>query len=197
MTSWLLVIILAYFFFSLSSLGDKLILKGCPKPNAYTFFTGVTSVAVILILPFINLQAPSSKAFFWIIVEAITFLLGLYVMYSALEKFDVSRVATAMGAAQPILIFLFSWIIWGPQKMGLLNAAAFILLILGTVIISINKNFKATRDYFKITLFASLLFSLDYVFTKIVFLFLPFWSGLFWMKIFAFCFAMFLSLIHI
>lgn len=194
MVSWLLIIVLAYFFFSLAALGDKLILKGPPKPNSYTFFAGATSVAVILFLPFISLQAPSSKAFFWIIAEAVIFILGLYVMYSALEKFDVSRVATTMGAAQPILIFLFSWIIWGPQKMGWLNALAFILLILGTVVISINKNFKATKDYFRITLFASLLFSLDYVFTKIVFLFLPFWSGLFWMKIIAFCFAMLLLL---
>jgi drug/metabolite transporter (DMT)-like permease len=187
---WLITIILAYFFFSLASLGDKFILAGTPKPKAYTFFVGISNIAIIFLIPFINFSFPELKILPWIILEAMIFIFGLYVMYSALEKFDVSRVATTMGAAQPVLILFLSWIVWGTGTISKTNILAFILLLLGTVIISMGKNYKATGGYLKITLFASLIFSLDYILTKIIFLSQPFLLGLFWMRIFAFFFAL-------
>ena len=188
--SWLIVIILAYFFFSLSYLGDKLILSGPPKPNSYTFYVGVISIFVVVFIPFIKFGLPGESSIFWIIAEAVVYLLGLYAMFSAMEKFDVSKVMTTIGATQPIFIFILTWLFWGPQAMSLSTIFAFLLLFIGSVIISFEKNSKTTGNYIKITLIASLLFSFDYIFSKIVFNQESFLQGFIWMRIFVFLFAL-------
>jgi len=193
MITWLVVIILAYLFFSLSYLGDKLILSAQPKPNSYTFFVGTISVFVVLLIPFIpNFGLPNSRIIFWIIGEAIIYLLGLYTMFTALAKFDVSRVMTTIGATQPLLIFALTWMFWGPQVMSKTNILAFVLLVLGSYLISFERGSKTNGNYIKITILAAFLFSLDYVFSKIVFLDQTFLQGFIWMRIFVFLFALLL-----
>ena len=192
MISWLLllIIILAYFFFSLSYLGDKLILSGPPKPNSYTFYVGIISIFAIVFIPFIKFGLPPEKIFFWIIAEAVVYVLGLWTMFLALEKFDVSKVMTTIGAVQPIFIFALTWIIWGPQNITSAYIIAFILLLLGSAIISFEGSSKMTGDYLKITIISALFFSLDYVFSKMVFLSQPFLQGFIWMRIFVALFAL-------
>ena len=70
-------VILAYFFFSLSYLGDKLILSGPPKPNAYTFYVAAISIFVVVFIPFIHFGFPDNKIIFWIIAEAAGLYLGI------------------------------------------------------------------------------------------------------------------------
>ena len=189
MIYWLLVTILAYLFFGLASLGDKLVLAGRPKPNSYTFYVGVFGIFVILFIPFIKFSFPEEPALNWIILDAMVRILGMYSMYVALEKFDVSKVIATIGATQPIFIFVLSWIFWGGQTMPFMDILAFIILLTGSIIISIGKNIKATENYLKITIFSSLMFSLDYIFAKSVFLSMPFLQGVVWTGIFIFLFV--------
>lgn len=190
MLMWLIVIILAYLFFSLSNFGDKLILSGPPKPKSYTFYVAAINILAIIFIPFTEFGLPEQKVIFWIIAEAAVFIIGLYAMFSALEEFDVSRVVATIGATQPIFIFILTWLFWGQQLTGRADILAFILLLLGGYIISFEKKAKTTGSYLKITLLASFLFSLDYIFSKIVFLNQPFLQGFIWMRIFIFLFAM-------
>src|SRR3989344_3946199 len=190
MLTWLLAIVLAYFFFSLSSLGDKLILSGEPKPKAYTFYVGIFGLSAALFVPFMEFGLPSKQAVLWIVLEAIIYLLAVYVGFSAVKRFEVSKVATTMGAAMPIFVFILTWIFWSGQTMSKSNLLAFGLLLLGGIIISIEKNFKTADGYLKITLLASFMFSVDYILTKTIFLREPFLLGLFWMRIFAVLFAL-------
>ena len=113
MLMWLVVIILAYFFFSLSSLGDKLILAGPPKPILYAFYVGMVNISVLIFLPFIKIGFPDLKSLFWIILEAAVYVSALYAMFSALEKFEVSRAMTTIGGTQPIFIFVLGWLFFG------------------------------------------------------------------------------------
>ena len=190
MISWLLVIILAYFFFSLSYLGDKLILSGPPKSNLYAFYVGAISIFVVLIVPFIKFGLPPENSLIWIVAEASVYLLGLYIMFFALEKFDVSRVMTTIGATQPIFIFAMTWLVWGPQPLSTGNILAFVLLVSGSYLISFERKSKTNGSYLLIALLASLLFSFDYIFSKIVFLDQPFLQGFIWMRIFVFLFSL-------
>ena len=191
MISWLLVIILAYFFFSLSYLGDKLILSGPPKPPVYTFYVSFISIFVIIVIPFTSFGLPNANSIPWIVLEAIVYILGLYVMFIALEKFDVSRVMTTIGATQPIFIFALTWLVWGPQPLSTTNILAFVLLVFGSYLISFENRSKTNGSYILITLFSALLFSLDYIFSKLVFLAQPlFWQGFIWMRIFVFLFSL-------
>lgn len=190
MIAWLFVIILAYFFFSLASLGDKLVLNRRADPVVYTFYVGFFSILLALIIPFINFGWPAREAVIWIILEAAVNILGLYLMYRAVNKFEVSKVITTIGATQPVFIFALTWIFWGPQTMATKIILAFIVLLLGSIIISVERNINLTADYLKITILASLMFSLDYVFSKFVFSSMTFWQGFIWMRMFIFLFSL-------
>jgi drug/metabolite transporter (DMT)-like permease len=182
MIDWLIVAIIAYVLFGLGSLGDKLVLTNSkeepPKPKAYTFYVGIFGLLfVLLVLPFIKFTSPSSGGVVWIILDAIVRILGLYTMFVAVSKFDISKVIATIGATQPIFIFILTWFFWGPQTMTGMGMLAFALLFAGSIIISIEKSIKFTADYLKITMFSSLMFSLEYVFSKLIYVNMPFLSA--------------------
>jgi hypothetical protein len=185
MLSWLLIIILSYLFFSLAYFGDKLILSGPANPKLYTFYVGALSILIIFFIPFVKFSFPDAATTLWITLEAITYVLGLYTMFIALEKFDVSRVMTTIGAIQPVVILLLTWMFWGAIITGM-NLLAFLMLLLGSVIISIEKKNKATINYLPLVLCSAFMFSLEYIFSKMIFLHTSFLLGLIWMRIFSF-----------
>lgn len=194
--SWLLVIILAYLFFGLASLGDKLILSGAPKPRAYTFYVGVAGLSVLLFIPFMQFNFPGRESIYWIILESAIYILGVYATFSAVKRFEVSKVAVTIGATQPMFVFAMTWLFWGGQIMSKTHIFAFAFLLLGSIAISLEKKFKAANGYLKITLLASFIFSVDYVITKIIFLAEPFLLGLFWMRLFSFLLVLFFLFIR-
>ncbi|MFA5013516.1 MAG: hypothetical protein WC520_03040, partial [Candidatus Paceibacterota bacterium] len=163
---WLLIAIASYLFFALASLADKIVLIKSPKPRVYTFYVGVFNVLAIFLIPFLPLFGqdfgiPSTIGFMWVILDGIIYIFGLYGMFSALEKFDASRVIPAIGASQPIFIFALTWLFWGPQILGAREMIAFALLLAGTVLISIDKVSKLfTRESLIISLVTSVLFSM-------------------------------------
>ncbi len=187
---WILVITLAYLCFALSSLGDRIILSGHSRPNSYTFFVGILSAAVILLIPFIGISVPQGILWLWIILAALFNILGIYTMFSALNVFDVSKIIPTIGALQPIFVVIFSFLILGEDAMGSRQILAFVILLLGSVLISIEKNYRVTRRSLKLSFFAALFFSLEMIFAKIVYLDLAFWDGFIWMKIFGLVFVM-------
>lgn len=183
---WLLVIILAYICFGLASFCDKLVLAGKPRAKAYTFYVGVISLFVIFFIPFAGLSVPGAVDLGWVVIDAVVHVLGLYTMFVALEKFDVSRVIATIGATQPIFIFILTWLFWGPQAMAQMDILAFILLFMGSIIISVEKTPAVTGNYLKLTLLSSVMFSLDYIFSKFVFLDMSFLQGIIWIRILVF-----------
>jgi drug/metabolite transporter (DMT)-like permease len=187
---WILVITLAYLCFALASLGDRIILSGPSRPNSYTFFVGVLSAAVILLIPFIGISIPQGILWLWIILAALFNILGIYTMFSALNEFDVSKIIPTIGALQPIFVVIFSFLILGESTMESRQILAFVILLLGSVLISIEKNYRVTRKSFILSFFAALFFSLEMIFAKIVYLDLAFWDGFIWMKIFGLVFVM-------
>src|SRR5437879_831710 len=115
MLLWLIIILLAYLFFGIAYFGDKLVLAGPPNAKLYTFYVSMLSILVIFFIPFTPFSFPSIAALPWIVLESIAYTLGLYTMFVALEKFEVSRVMTVIGAVQPILLMMLIWIFWGAQ----------------------------------------------------------------------------------
>ena len=131
MILWLLVIILSCFFFSLAYLGDKLILSGPPKASSYTFFVGALSALIVLLIPFVKFGFPDMRSLLWIVLTSIVYVIGLYTMFDALEKFDVSKVMTTIGATQPVFIFVLAWIFWGPQTISKMKHSGFYIAAAG------------------------------------------------------------------
>lgn len=187
---WLVAIILSYLSFALASLGDKVVLAGPSKPKSYTFFVGILSLFSVFIIPFVEFGFPSGIGLAFIILEAVVYVAGLYAMFYALDKFDVSKVMPTIGATQPIIIAILSLFFWGYQKLEGNEILAFIILLTGSVLISIDKDPKITKKSLEISLIASFLFSLDFIYSKLIFTEMPFWQGFIWMRIFSFIFVL-------
>ncbi|MDD5568840.1 MAG: EamA family transporter [Candidatus Pacebacteria bacterium] len=193
--AWFFIAILSYLFFAISSLGDKILLARSPKPRAYTFYVSLLSVIAIFAIPFVDFDLPSGIAALWIVLDAIIYIAGLFGLFSALEKFDASSVVPAIGAAQPIFIFGLTYVFWGPQPLGVREILAFGLLLIGTLLISIDQDSRIfTKESLKLSLVTATLFSMDFVFSKFIFLDQPFWQGFIWIRITTFIMAIFLLL---
>ncbi len=191
--TWLLVSIASYLFFALASLGDKIVLKKAPKPGLYAFYVGFLSVLAVFLIPFIDFQLPSSSTWVWIFLDGIVYIWALYILFRALDKYEVSRVMPMIGAFQPIFIFILTWIFWPISQLSLSQAdfLGFFLLFLGGMVISLEKNYKLTKDSFFLSSFASLLFCLDFIFLKFVLLDMPFLSGFIMVRMASAFFALF------
>jgi len=141
-------------------------------------------------MPFTKLGIPGASTLVLLATDAIVRILGLYIMFVALEQFEVSRVLPTIGAAQPIFILALTWVFWGPQAMTAIDILAFLMLFTGSIIISIETTPKITGRFLKLTLFSSSMFSLDYIFLKLIFSGQPFWQGIVWIQLFVFIFAL-------
>lgn len=190
MIFWLFVIILAYVFFSFSFFGDKLVLSGPPNPKLYTFYVGMLNIVVIFLIPFAGITSLNILGVWWASLAALVSILGLYAMFSALEKFEVSRVMSAMGAVQPIITLVLVGIFWGFEAITSTNLIAFALLLLGSILISLEKKLKITWEYILLAVGAAIMFSLVYIFSKMVFTEVSFLRGLILIGIFNFLFAL-------
>lgn len=186
--SWLAYSIISYLFFALASLGDKIVLADSPRPATYVFYVGIFGFLSLFLLLFFDIPLPSGIAFWLLVINGVAYIASLYGLFASLEKFDVSKVIPTIGATQPIFVFFLTWLYKGPQPLGIPDFIAYILLFLGSIIISVEKNDKVTEEFMSLTFLTAFLFSLNFMFSKLVFLefgensFIP---GFFWMSIFA------------
>lgn len=190
--SWLLTIILAYLLFALVSLGDRYLLLGSPEPKTYTFYVGTLGIAAVILAPFTGFFIPSLWALLICFSGALAYILFLYLMYSAIEKFEVSRVIPAVGALIPLITLVIIYLLSGGNHLfGAKGFIAFFLLILGSV--AINLKFSKTVSFRSLGLSSAAAFfaSLGFVFSKYAYLLLPFWTAFIWMRIFAFLIVLF------
>lgn len=208
---WLTLVILAYFSIALASFLDKYILGGLlPSPKIYTFYTGILSILAILIIifgiflslgPLPSLQKifPEGLGIFFIpnlflillsLGTGIIFILALLTYFKGIYNFEVSRIGPAVGGLTPvftlILVYLFAFI---PLELGFQKKfltpkeyLALICLILGSVVLTIHWKKLTSLKSLKISIIASFLFSLELILTKLVYTYLPFWTGFIWLR---------------
>src|SRR3989344_30249 len=134
MISWILIIILSYLFLSFSSFGDKLILSGPVNHRLYIFYFGCLSLTSLLFIPFVGLEIPNLSGLFSAILASFFFLSGLYVLYAAVEQFEVSKVVPIVGAIQPMFILIFSWLSLGFGSIKSSNLLAFTILLIASIL---------------------------------------------------------------
>lgn len=188
--TWLLIIILAYLLFGFSSLGDKLVLNRSKSPRVYTFYVGVLSLVVLLLAPFVGLSIPRATSFLWVIFTSFVIIAGLYILYSTVSKFEVSRVVPIVGALQPLFILLLTWIFFGSLIAKGGDLLAFLILFIASIIISVERKIEVTKNLLKLSLLSSFLMSLSFVMIKMVFLNIDFFQGIIWIGIFNFLFVL-------
>jgi len=217
---WLTLAILAYFSLALASFLDKYILGGpLPSPKIYSFYTGFLSLSVLLIVPFgIFLSSgpwpylqkifpegfkilfiPDFSLILLSLGTGIIFILAIFVYLKGVYNFEISRIGPAVGGMTPIftliLVYFFTFI---PLELGfqkrVLNPKEYLalfFLVLGSVILTLHQKKLTTLRSLKVSIIASFLFSLALILTKLVYIFLPFWTGFIWIRLGEFLGAMF------
>jgi drug/metabolite transporter (DMT)-like permease len=180
---WLVVIILAYFLLAISAMGDEYLLNGKPNPKNYSFYTGSLGVLILLMIPFVGFTMPSPILLIIGLLAGVIFLIANFFYFTALEKFDLSRVAPAMGAFLPISTFLIIFFLEGSSITSFWQITAFLLLVLGSVLITIKAGKSFSFKGLLIAGFAAFLFSMSFVLSKHLYSQMPFWSALMIMRV--------------
>lgn len=198
--TWLIVAIIAYFLYAVSSLIDKYILsESVPKPVVYSFYVGVLGIFALVFAPF-GLIWPGFTHFFISLFVGGLYLFALLAFFSSLKKGEASRIMPIVGGFAPIFVFLLSYFFL-EERFGQAKIIAFLLLVSGGVLISFERNRKLGPEKLRFSLkgfisaiFAAFLFAIFYTSLKFVYLNQPFLSGFIWTRIGSF-FAAFLLLI--
>ncbi len=189
--SWILIAISAYLILAIVSLVDKYLLVGpIPNPKVYTFYIGVLGVLVLFLAPFVGFSVPQPGQIILSLLAGAIFTYGLFWFYKALRDFEASRVVPAIGGILPLftlgIVYIFSA---GKETLGYFEFFAFILLILGSILITYERSKKISFKSLQISAIAAFFLSLSFVLTKYVYLAQPFWSGFIWIRIGGFLMA--------
>ncbi len=190
--TWLIVTISAYFLFALVALGDKYLLSGPPNPKSYSFYVGILGILSLVLIPFVGFLIPKMTQIILSLVAGGIYIIALYGLYTGLENFEASRIVPAIGGLLPIFTFTLVFLISsGKEFLSFQEIIAFVLLILGSVFITLEKGKRIILKSFQISAFTAFLFALAFVLTKYVYSAQPFWSGFIWMRIGGFLVAIF------
>ncbi|MCK4781602.1 DMT family transporter [Candidatus Parcubacteria bacterium] len=182
---WIIIAIISYLLFAVVALVDKYLLRGpIPGPHIYSFYVGIFGIFTLALIPFGFLSVPGFEQIVLALFAGAVSIFALFVFYSALQRFEVSRVVPAIGGILPlftlVLVFIFSR---GKEALGFFEILAFIFLISGTVLITLKKEKSITLKSIQLSVLAAFLFSLTFVLSKFVYISQPFWSGFIWMRI--------------
>jgi len=182
---WFFIIISAYFLFSISALGDKYILKNrIPNPKLYAFYTGLLGILALVFIP-LGFSVPSFSKIIICLLSGFLFVIANFLYYKALTEFEASRVVPAIGGILPLFSLSIIYIFFpGEQKLALLHFLAFLILILGSVIITVDQQSFRDRRSLKLAVVAAFIFAASLVLAKYAFnIFNSFFSPFIWMRV--------------
>src|SRR3989338_497046 len=110
--SWVFLAASSYFLSAFSQTLDKVLLQARIHSAAtYAFYSGVTSVFVVVLVPFIHRWADfllPFPIFMLAFAAGAAFVAALYFLYASLRRCDVSRIVPIIGATIPIFLLIFA-----------------------------------------------------------------------------------------
>ncbi|MDP1538475.1 MAG: hypothetical protein Q8M00_00370 [bacterium] len=188
---WLIVAIFSYLILAVVFLVDKYLLTGSiPNPKVYAFYVGTLGILVLVLAPFVGFYIPEKSQIALSLLAGAVFVYGLFWFYKTLQLFEASRAVPAIGGLTPLftfgLIYLFTL---GQEILSPKGFMAFILLVLGSILINLKKEKLINLKSFKFSILTAFFFSLAFVLTKYIYLVQPFWNGFIWKSIGGFLMA--------
>ncbi len=185
---WIIFAIIAYFLMAISAVIDDFLLTGpLAKPKLYAFYVSVLGVLVFILAPF-GFTIPDFLTLIIALLSGALWFFALLGLFESLRLFEASRVIPAIGGFLPIFTLILSYVFaWqlkqALEPIGLAKILAFLLLVTGGVLIGLGKNRGITKKSFILSCLTALLFALSFATAKLVYISLPFISGLIWIKV--------------
>ena len=195
---WLFIIIVAYFLNASATAVDKFLLaKKIPNPAVYAFFICFLNLFGLVFIPF-GFHFTSWTQTLIAIVNGILFTFAYLFMFMALNRNEASRITPFMGGLQPIFVLLLAFFLLG-EKIGGIVLLAFAVIVLGTVVLSYQKEntkkmIASSRSSYWLALVATILFAAAYTLNKYIFVSEGFITGFVLVRIGTFLGALLLLL---
>ena len=182
---WLFVALAGYTLLVLSDVINKYLLESSlPNPRFFTFSVGMLGGLVIVLIPFGVVSIPALGILILALSAGALRLAGLFSLFYGLSRFEVSRIIPAIGGFLPLFVLALTMIL--PSNSATLSfqeIAALALLILGSVVVSIEGKKFLTLQSLAFSAITALLFAFSFALSKFVYEAEPFLSGLFWIFI--------------
>jgi len=189
---WVIFAIIAYFLFAVSSVIDETLLSDeVIKPKVYAFYIGMLS-SLVLFLLFFDSTIPSLYYILIALLSGFLWIAGVMGFFEALKRYELSRVVPAIGAFLPLFTLILSSFYAGSIGLSALKIISFALLVLGGILIVLERSKRITRQSLKLTSLTALLFALAFFTAKLFYLEYSFLPGFIWMRAGALIFALFL-----
>ncbi len=183
---WLIVTIFSYFLFAFSSLTDRYLLAGpLPHPKVFAFYTGVTGIIAVVLIPF-GFKLPELQIALLAVATGVIGVMAVYVSYLAVFKSGVSRIVPMVGALFPLFTLVLTWL-WNPSEIVIspFFVVALLSFIIGTVFLSLRgslKDFRPSLFDIRNATIVAFLFALGLVLANGVYKSEGFINGFMWMR---------------
>ena len=161
--SYIILALIAWALFGLLSLLDKFLLnKPIRDDRVFTFYTGFFSIfAILLFLPFARVK--SFEHVLFDIFCGFIFLVAQFFLFRSISRGEVSEVVPITGALVPVFSLISAQYVLG-LHLNTFELIAFILLVVGTVVISYRKKMSTQNLLYPIL--ASIFFAIYYTAVK-------------------------------
>lgn len=182
---WFFIALIAFFLLGLAAVIDKYLLsKAKIVPLRYAFYISISGGLVSILLLFFTDQFRWPKdQLFLIILSGLAFYLGLYFMFLATARAEVSKVNPLIISLTPLAVFFLALGL-GVEKVGFYKLLGIILIGLSSYALA-HVGFKKTRlagGVWGLVIFSCLFFALANTLNKIIYLELEFISAFIWLR---------------
>ncbi len=182
---WLLLAISGYTFLAVVFILDKIIVsQEKVKPVEYTFYSTVFLIVSLLALPLAkSLFLTGWFNWFLALVSGLSFGLGLYFFYLALQYGETTHISPFNGSMVSIFIFILSYLFLN-EKLNLNQQIGVILLIFASYLFSQEKTKKHNGFHigFVWAIISGLFFAVSQVTAKYLYSLFDFWLVFAWSK---------------
>ena len=193
--SWILIVILAYFTWSATTLIDKVILvRHLKKPLSISIIIGLNGLFAFLLMPFTGLSFLEPKYMALAIFSGITYVGFLIPLMTGLKEEEATR-TMVIAQLTPIFVLTFAFLTIN-ERLSASHLTGFALLLLAGLIVSMkdSKGFSLSRAFW-LVLLANAITAMSLVSAKAVYQATKFTDGFIWIRLSAVSTAVLLLLL--
>lgn len=192
---WLFAALAGYTLSSISKIIDKILLaRAIPDPSAFTFFVGILSGGVVMLVPF-GFAPLALHLYGFALISGVGTLGGLYFLYKALNQYDASRVVPLVATIGPFCTLGASMLVFH-DGMARQQLFAFFFLVVGSILLTWEPYARRQTgaQLFLYSCMSGICIAISFVTAKVVFNETSFVNGVIWLRMAVFLSALLLLL---